>query len=383
MADFRFDLGRLRALVFFIILIVAASAVFAGRVQQKMRDFEVYWTAGARVAASESLYRESDGHYRFKYLPAFAVAVSPLARLPLGTAKAVWFAVSVACLVGFIALSVQCVPRPAIGTGWLTVFTVVTMAKFYGHELVLGQANLVFGVVCASALSALLRGRAAGAGFAFGAASIVKPYAVVFVPYLLLTRNWVAALGACVALGCVAALPIPFYGFGGNVQLLSDWWSTASGTSVPLLTNADSSSVFAMFAKWLGWGTAASVLALVTVIVLGCAFLVMIAKRRGVQSPEALEVGLLLTFIPLCTPQGWDYVLLLSTPLVALLIARVPSMPRIDRWAAIATLPVVAFSLYDVMGRAAYRAFMALSIITVCYLVLTVLSVRLRLRGDA
>ncbi|HSB13285.1 MAG TPA: hypothetical protein VLE22_02435, partial [Bryobacteraceae bacterium] len=88
-----------RAAVLFTILIVAASAVFAGRVQQKMRDFEVYWTAGARVAASQSLYRESDGHYRFKYLPAFAVAVSPLARLPLGTAKAVWFAVSVACLV--------------------------------------------------------------------------------------------------------------------------------------------------------------------------------------------------------------------------------------------------------------------------------------------
>jgi len=92
-------------------------------------------------------------------------------------------------------------------------------------------------------------------------------------------------------------------------------------------------------------------------------------------------VGLLLTLIPLATPQGWDYVLLLSTPLVALLIARVPAMPVADRWVTLATLAVVAFSLYDVLGRAAYAAFMALSIVTVCYLVLIVLALRLRLRA--
>jgi hypothetical protein len=32
------------------------------------------------------------------------------------------------------------------------------------------------------------------------------------------------------------------------------------------------------------------------------------------------------------------------------------------------------------MGRAAYAAFMTLSVITVCYLILTVIALRLRLR---
>lgn len=374
-------LGRIAALA--LVLALAAPVLLGGRFQGKMRDFEVYWTAGARAAYAEPLYRESDGHYRFKYLPAFAVVVSPLASLPLGAAKAAWFALSVACLVGFVGLSVSVVPRPVSGTGWLAVLTVVAMAKFFGHELVLGQANLLFGLCCIVALWWLLQGRGTLAGVALGAAAIIKPYAIVFVPYLLLTRSWGAALASSVAVAAIVLLPAAVYGVDGNLRLLTQWWSTASGTSVPLLTNADSSSVFAMYAKWLGWGSTAAGLSLLTVAALAGAFLLIVARRQAVVAPEVLEVGLLLTFIPLCTPQGWDYVLLLSTPLVALLIARVPSMPRADRWVSTSALALVAFSLYDVMGRAAYRAFMSLSIITVCYLVLTAIAVRLRVRGAA
>lgn len=348
-----------------------------------MRDFEVYWTAGQRAAAGESLYRTGDGHYQFKYLPAFAIAMSPIARLPLGPAKAVWFALSVTCLIGLVAFSVFAVPDPALYPGWVAALTTLAMAKFYAHELVLGQANLLFGALCVAALLALLRGRGLLAGFTFGVASSIKPYAVVFVPYLLLTRQWSAAVAACVGLILVAVLPVPVFGFGETLRLFSEWWRTASQTSVPLLTNADSSSVFAMYAKWAGWGTAAAALSFGTVALLGCAFLWVLARRGTVISPEGLEVGLLLTLIPLCTPQGWDYVLLLSTPLVALLIARAPRMPRLDQWVTVTTLALVAFSLYDVLGRAAYTRFMALSIITVCYLVLVGVTLRLRLRGQA
>lgn len=366
-----------------IVLVLAAAMAFTGRVREEMRDFEVYWTAGGRAAAGEPLYRASDGHYRFKYLPAFAVAVSPLARLPLNVAKAVWFTLSLGCLVALVALSIQSVPRPGVSRGWLAALTIVTMAKFYGHDLVLGQANLLFAAICMSGLAALLAGRTLGGGMCLGGAALIKPYAVVFVPYLLLTRQWTAALAACGALVCVLALPAALFGTAQAFDQLSSWWSAASETSVPLLTNADSSSVFAMYAKWFDWGSLAAACSSVTVAALGCAFLLVIWKRRRVETPAVLETALLLTFIPLCTPQGWDYVLLLSTPLVALLIARVPAMPRADRWIAVAMLSLVAFSLYDVMGRAAYRAFMALSVITVCYLVLTVVAVRLRLRGAA
>ena len=121
MVDLRVLSGRARALLFAVTVFVVATVAFTGRVQQKMRDFEVYWTAGARAAAVEPLYREADGHYRFKYLPAFAVAVSPLSRLPLATAKAAWFALSLTALVGFIALSIAAIPHRSLGNGSLAL----------------------------------------------------------------------------------------------------------------------------------------------------------------------------------------------------------------------------------------------------------------------
>ena len=44
-----------------------------------MVDFEVYRTAAARALDAEPLYRADDGHYQFKYLPAFALAMAPFA----------------------------------------------------------------------------------------------------------------------------------------------------------------------------------------------------------------------------------------------------------------------------------------------------------------
>jgi alpha-1,2-mannosyltransferase len=217
----------------------------------------------------------------------------------------------------------------------------------------------------------------------FGAAVLVKPYAVLFIPYLLLTRRWRAACAAGAATAAVLLLPTAAYGVEATLELMHHWWRTATETSGPLLTNADSVSVFAMYAKWLGWGTAAAALSVITVAVLGVLFLLVLTRRKGVDAPEVMEVGLAMTLIPLATPQGWDYVLLLSTPLIALLIARSHRLPVRDRAAFTVAVAVVALSLYDVMGRAAYARFMALSIITVCYLVIVALAVRARLRQIA
>ncbi len=366
-----------------IVLGVAASVVFGGRMQTKMRDFEVYWTAGARASLAEPLYREADGHYRFKYLPGFAVAIAPIARLPLATAKAVWLGFSIACLVAFVALAVALVPRPAWGRGAVAALTVVAMAKFFGHELVLGQGNLLFGLMCAIGLAALTGRREIVAGLSFGLATLVKPYAIGFVVYLMLIRRWRVAAAALAGAGLAVLLPLPVYGLPGTGALLVDWWRTASETSAPLLTNADATSVFAMYAKWIGWGSAAFALSAITLAVLAAAFALVVLKRAALANPEVLEGALLLTLIPLATPQGWDYALLLSAPLVALVIDRARSMPRPDRVVTVVALALVAFSLYDVMGRAAYRAFMASSLITVCYLGLIAIAVRLRLRREA
>jgi hypothetical protein len=365
------------------LLVVALVIVFMSRIQRKMRDFEVYWTAGERAIAAEPLYRESDQHYRFKYLPVFALIAIPFALLPLAVAKAVWFALSVCALILLLYVSSREVPEPVLPRAWLVGVTFVAMAKFYAHELVLGQINILFALMIVGALVALLRRRDTVAGAWSGAAIVVKPYAFLLIPYLFLVRRFRAAATAGLATAVALIAPVVRYGVAGTLQLYRDWWRTVTETTVATLTGADAVSIAALAAKWLGWGSTAQIVAIGGIAMLAVAFLAVLACRSRVGAPEYLEIALLLTLIPLVTPQGWAYMLLLSTPLVMALVGIAPRLGIVDRTIFFVALAIVGFSIHDVMGRAAYLTFMSWSAITVCYLVIVAVAVRVRLRGLA
>ena len=99
--------------------------------------------------------------------------------------------------------------------------------------------------------------------------------------------------------------------------------------------------------------------------------------------PEGLEAALLLTCVPLLSPQGWDYVFLVSTPATVFVVNYEDLLPPYVRVAAIAALLTIGLSVYDLMGRAAYGVFMALSVITVCYFVVIATLCALRARAIA
>jgi arabinofuranan 3-O-arabinosyltransferase len=369
-------------------LLVGAAALllallFAARVSHKMPDLAVYWTAAARARAAEPLYRASDGHYQFKYLPAFAVLTAPGAAVSLQTAKAVWFAASAVLLVALVSLSLAILPERR-RAGWVLVtLTLVVMLKFYSHELVLGQMNVLFAVVVASAVVALRGGREAAAGALIALAIVVKPYAVIFLPWLLARRRAAAIASAAIGTVALLALPALVYGARGDIELHRAWWKTVTDSTAPNLTNADNVSVAAMWAKWIGAGLAATVLTAVTsAIVLGSAVFVF-ARRRTVSFPEGLEAALLLTCIPLLSPQGWDYVFLVSTPAIVFLVNYEDRLTAFVRFATIAALATIGLTVYDLMGRAAYATFMALSILSVCYVVVIGALCTLRARGIA
>jgi arabinofuranan 3-O-arabinosyltransferase len=359
------------------------ALLFAARVSHKMPDLAVYWTAAARARGAEPLYRPEDGHYQFKYLPAFAVLTAPGAGVSLETAKAVWFVASVVLLVALVSLSLAILPERRKADWVLVTLTVAVMLKFYGHELVLGQMNALFAVIVAGAVVSLKAGREAAAGALIALAIVVKPYAVIFLPWLLARRRAAAIAAAGVGAVALIALPALVYGIHGDVELHRAWWKTVTESTAPNLTNADNVSIAAMWAKWIGLGRAATVLTAVTsTIVLGSAIFVFV-RRRTVSFPEGLEAAFLLTCIPLLSPQGWDYVFLVSTPAIVFLVNYEDQLPAFMRLAAIAALAMIGLTVYDLMGRAAYATFMALSIISVCYFVVIAALCTLRVRGIA
>jgi hypothetical protein len=382
MPDFRAGSARTRALLA-VLAVVSLVAVFTTRVSRKMPDFDVYRTAGARALAGEPLYRADDGHFQFKYLPAFALFAAPLAKAPAAAAKGAWFALSAILMLILLALSLQAIPKIRRPPAVLVVVTFLAMAKFYAHELVLGQVNLLFAVVVVLAIVWLRRGRDAGAGVLLALAVVVKPYAVIFAPWLATRRSRTALLAMAGGLLIVLLLPAARYGWDGNLRLLNDWWHTVTATTAPNLTNQDNVSLSAMFTKWLGPGSPASILAALTGAILLLLTGVVIAGRGTLPVPDTLEGSLLLLLIPLLSPQGWDYVFLIGTPAVMLLVNDLPSLPRSLRVATIAAIAVVALSIYDLVGRTTYALFMGLSIITVCVVIEIAALITLRFRRAA
>jgi hypothetical protein len=356
-----------------VVLVVASAAMalallFASRVSRKMPDLAVYWTAATRARAAEPLYRADDGHYQFKYLPAFAVLAAPLSSVSLQAAKAIWFVTSVALLAALIVLSFHFLPERRRPTWVLVGITLLLMLKFYAHELVLGQMNALFAVIVAAAVVALRAGREWAAGAFMALAIVVKPYALIFLPWLLVRRRR-ASLAAAAGTILAVALPAVVYGIEGDVALHRDWWATVSTSTAPNLTNADNVSIAAMWAKWIGVGTLAAALAAATSAIVVALMAAVCLTRKNLVFAEGLEAALLLTLIPLLSPQGWDYVFLVSTPAIMLLVNYDDLQPRVPQLIIRIALGTIGLTLYDVMGRAAYGRFMSLSLITLCYFV--------------
>jgi hypothetical protein len=366
-----------------VLAIVSLVAVFTTRVAHKMPDFEVYWKAGARATAAEPLYRESDGHFQFKYLPAFALIAAPIARVPLPAAKAAWFSASAILMVVLLALSLAALPDIRRPPAILLVLTFLAMAKFYAHELVLGQVNLLFGVLVALALVWMRRGREIPAGALLALAVVVKPYAAIFAPWLATRRRKEAFLAMAGGMVILLLVPALRYGWQGNLTLLADWWHTVTASSPPNLMNQDNVSLSAMFTKWLGPGSPAPVLAAAVGAILLVMTGIVMAGRGALEVPDTLEGALLLLLIPLLSPQGWDYVFLIGTPAVMLLINYLPALPRGLRYATMASIAIVALAIFDLMGREMYSAFMRASVITVLVVVEFAALVTLRFRRAA
>jgi Glycosyltransferase family 87 len=380
------DVGRLarfRPFVWPAVLVLLAATLYVTRVRREMVDFGVYRTAATRVLAAQPLYRPEDGHYQLKYLPAFAVLMTPFALLDADAARGTWFAMSVGLLTAFVRWSIRGLPERRRSERVLVWITVVLMAKFYAHELLLGQTNILLGVLLVAALLAAQIDRPGFAAVLIGLAAFVKPYALVLLPWLALSCG-LAAAGICVAV-VVAGLLLPaaIYGWSGNLALLAGWYHTVTASTAPNLLGADNISLAAMWAKWLGPGTAATALATATSgAALGLAGVVWV-KRRRVAIPDYLEFALLMLLVPLLSPQGWDYVLLLATPAVVCLVDRWRDTAIAWRVLTGSALALMGLTTFDIMGRALYARFMALSIVSVAALAVAAALANLRWRALA
>jgi Glycosyltransferase family 87 len=378
---------KLSKTLLILLFIAFFLAIYLIRIRGDMVDFRVNYQAGERLRAGENLYRTEDGHFMFKYLPFSALLYLPLSFLPLEVAKAIWYGALVASAVAMFYLS----NRIALGAEksrratW--VLPPLILAKFCFREMKLGQINLIVMLVLLFMVRTLIASRRTPgwrqrlrAGWLWGLGTSLKPYGSIFLPYLLVGKEWMALASGVAAIFISLLIPALFYGWAGNLLVLRDWAATLSQSTPTLFTSNDNISIIACLMKWTGNLRLSMTLTAALVGLLAVLMLAMIFIGKKVEEPVGLESALLLTLIPLISPLGWDYTLLMSVLAVTFIVKHFFDYPPWLRVVLVLNFCVISLSIYDVIGGNLYGAFMSHSILTINFLLIVGLIAHLRFR---
>ncbi len=378
---------RKKTLFFIFIAVILLIAVFFLKVQEHMRDFEVNYTAGKRLRASETLYQIKDGHYMFKYLPSAALFYIPLSFLPLSLAKFLWYALVVFSLCFLVYASYRILPSQAGKPKYLLVFTPLILAKFFLREIQLGQINAVVGMVLLLMVWYLISEKDKGpfgtevyAGVLWGLALSLKPHSLIFLPYFIIKREWKSLVAGLSFFALTLWITSFFYGLQGFIAVLKDWGTTLSRSTPGLFSSQDNISLAALFMKGTGDRNLALILAGAAVFLLALLMLALVLKGRGVERAPVLECSVLLILIPLVSPLGWDYTLLISVLGVMILLQNFFEFTKFWRSVLILNFCIIAFSLFDILGQELYAQFMSWSVLTINFLILMAYLSYLRFR---
>lgn len=377
-----------RRILLGVLLVSLATAAYVLRVHEDLHDYEVDYRAGQRLLAGEDLYQEADGHYSYKYAPGAAFLEMPLSVLPWPVAKVIFYSLSILVMFGLLRMAWQLLPGDRPKPGWLMPVTFLVLAKYFAREIDLGQINmlisflllLMLGRLVAAAQSDSARSEVV-AGLLWGVASTLKPYGLIFLPYFAVTRNWRVLAAGTATFVLLAMAPALFYGMDGNIAQHQAWIMSLFASDAEQLTNPNNTSLIGFFARSTGDLSLSKQLYGASVIALMIVVLVVVLRGRNREHAVVLDGAILMTLMPLISPQGWDYVLLMSALGVMLLIQQQHSFGRVARWVLVGNLVIIGLFISDVVGHAAHALYTDWTLTTVNFLVIVAYLCALRFRS--
>jgi len=342
------------------------------------RDFEVYYKAGARVAAGENLYRpEEDGFYEYLYSPVAAIYFAPIARLPLPVAKVVyWQFLTAAVLLGFY-LSLSLVhpgfrdgaPKPQ---NTLLLLAGIILGVHVQRELHLGQVNQLLLVMYLGVAYLFSRNRPVTLAAIWAASIFIKPLALIFVPYFMLKRRYRELAWFAVLVTALFLSPRLFYErteFWHQYRSQGKTFETEFNQKADVGTpgNHTVSSVLVRYSpmRFLS-RTTGMVVALhgVVLALIGVAVLWLIKRGRHLPDGHVLEFAALIALIPLLSSTAYSAFGFVQLAVFLLLFNFHRLGPRARLWTAGGCV-LTGGNWYDLWGRRLWHAFDDSSLITI------------------
>jgi hypothetical protein len=220
--------------VAFLLMIVAAAAYYP-RFVKLPAGMETYPQAASCLWYGQVLQVCDPG---FTYPPFFALVMLPFAPMPPWLRDLVWYGVTLAATLGAFKLSevlaCQSLPAPLKRAElfWLRFFVLLLSAKLILAVFENQAYDALVLVAVLLGLSALSGDRPLTAGASLALAAALKATPLIFLPYLLWKRYFVAAAAFALVYATASILPDIFFAPAGSPGYFSTWLGEVAGPAL-------------------------------------------------------------------------------------------------------------------------------------------------------
>jgi Glycosyltransferase family 87 len=318
--------GRVASALLVLCAILSLAGAAAVVRHDGSYDFAAFHAGGALVGTQElyvdeALIRDETAvkggfvHMPFFRLPSYGLLLKPLTWLPVPTARALWFAINAAGLVGSIVL------WPNLGVAARIVASACFFPVYY--TLLIGQDSALFLFLAAVATRCLVVRRDVAGGLALSLCAIKFSLGVALPVVLLAHRRWAAIASAAFGVAVQLVLSLVVQGPSWPRQYVAAFRSPAADV-------ADFMPNLRGLFHWLPYATGLEVAGGVAILCL------LYRSSRRSRVDVALAGGLAAG--QLLSHHGYAYDAVVLVPLLAIGLGDVRTRP----WTA-ALLPPVWF----------------------------------------
>lgn len=250
----------------------AFLAIMAVEFKQHLADADsprCFLIAGRHMLAGEAIHRPTE---TYSYPPASAFLMLPLCRLPQGPMLGIWYALNAVAMAVLFRSAWQLAGGPAfvgMSTRWHGVFwlgAVLLAGRFLLAPLENLQTDLMMAALVTCGCCRIWERHELSGGLLIGTAAAMKCTPLLFIPYLLLRRNWIGA-GALVAAAIFwNFIPDLVFPQTSGHSYLVDWAGTYlsfAGKSAPGVWHSDlllNQSLGGALNRWIRLGLGVPVL---------------------------------------------------------------------------------------------------------------------------
>ncbi len=196
-------------------------------------DLAVFYVAGATITGTIDLepaqlykrkpikaaikeIRPQSGGTWFLYPPASALFFAPFSLVDFKTAASVWQFVDAVLFLTTLYLVIRFLvgDRELLRYRYSLLILALTFAGPVGGLMQTGQINGVIWLLMIGGSILVVKKHPWLAGIAFGVATSIKVFPILFLPYLILKRQWKAAASFIATGLALLAAAVPFFGTG-------------------------------------------------------------------------------------------------------------------------------------------------------------------------